>query len=328
MAVMTLVEAINHTLHQEMEREGRVLVCGQDVARNGGVFRATDGLLDRFGDKRVVDTPLSEAVIIGTAVGLAAEGFVPVPEIQFLGFSWQAFHQLAGQLARLRYRSDGRFDCPVTVRAPFGGGVRTPELHSEALEAQLVQCPGLKVVLPASAADAKGLLASAIRDPDPVMFLEPLKGYRLLKDDVPEGEHLVPLGKANVVRTGDDVVLIAWSAQVAVARKAAAVLADEHGISAGVLDLRTLVPLDIEAIVAAVTHTGRAVVVSEAPQSAGFAAEVVATICEEAFYSLESPVARVGGYDVPYPVGMLEEHYVPDAARVVAAALRVCGEGP
>jgi len=326
MAVMTLVEAVNHTLHQEMERDGRVLVFGQDVARNGGVFRATDGLLDRYGPRRVVDTPLSEGVIIGTAVGLAAEGFVPVPEIQFLGFSWQAFHQIGGQLARLRYRSDGRFDCPVTVRAPFGGGVRTPELHSEALEAQLVQCPGLKVVLPASAADAKGLLTSAIRDPDPVMFLEPLKGYRLMKDDVPEVEHLVPLGKANQVRTGDDVVLIAWSAQVEVCRKAAGVLADQHGLSAGVLDLRTLVPLDIEAIVAAVEHTGRAVVVSEAPQSAGFAAEVVATICEEAFYSLEAPVARVGGYDVPYPVGMLEEYYVPDAARVVDAALRVCGE--
>src|SRR5204863_364046 len=185
--VMTLVEAINHTLHQEMERDGRVLVFGQDVARNGGVFRATDGLLGRFGGQRVVDTPLSEGVIIGTSVGLAAGGMVPVAEIQFLGFSWQAFHQIAGQLARLRYRSDGRFDCPVTVRAPFGGGVRTPELHSEALEAQLVQCPGLKVVLPASAADAKGLLASAIRDPDPVMFLEPLKGYRLVKDEVPEG---------------------------------------------------------------------------------------------------------------------------------------------
>src|SRR5256714_2980133 len=213
MAVMTLVEAVNHPLHQEMERDGRVLVFGQDVARNGGVFRATDGLLDRFGGKRVVDTPLSEAAIIGTAVGLAAEGMIPVPEIQFLGFSWQAFHQLAGQLARLRYRSDGRFNCPVTVRAPFGGGVRTPELHSEALEAQLVQCPGLKVVLPASAADAKGLLASAIRDPDPVMFLEPLKSYRLVKDDVPEGDHLLPLGEANVGRTGADGVLSAWSAR-------------------------------------------------------------------------------------------------------------------
>ncbi len=326
MAVMTMVEAINHTLHQEMERDGRVLVFGQDVARNGGVFRATDGLLDHFGADRVVDTPLAEGVIIGTAVGLAAEGLVPVPEIQFLGFAWQAFHQLAGQLARLRYRSDGRFDAPVTVRAPFGGGVRTPELHSEAIEAQLVQCPGLKVVLPGSAADAKGLLASAIRDPDPVMFLEPLKGYRLIKDDVPEGEHLVPLGHARVVRAGDDVTVIAWSAQVEVARKAAEALAVEHGISAEVLDLRTLVPLDVEAIVSSVERTGRAVVVQEAPLSAGFASEVVATICEEAFYSLEAPVARVTGYDVPYPVGMLEDRYVPDVDRVVAAVRQVCDD--
>jgi pyruvate dehydrogenase E1 component beta subunit len=323
---MTMVEAINHTLHEEMARDGRVLVFGQDVARNGGVFRATEGLLDRFGESRVVDTPLSEGVIIGAAVGLAAEGLVPVPEIQFLGFAWQAFHQLAGQLARLRYRSHGRFDAPVTVRAPFGGGVRTPELHSEALEAQFVQCPGLKVVLPASAADAKGLLASAIRDPDPVMFLEPLKGYRLIKDDVPEGEHLVPLGQARVVRSGDDVTIIAWSAQVEVARKAAAVLAEEHDLSAEVLDLRSLVPLDVEAIVASVERTGRAVVVQEAPLSAGFASEVVATICEETFYSLEAPVARVSGYDVPYPVGMLEDRYVPDVDRVVATVRRTCDE--
>ena len=323
---MTLVEAINHTLHQEMERDGRVLVFGQDVARNGGVFRATDGLLDRFGAARVVDTPLAEGVIAGTAVGLAAGGLVPVAEIQFLGFAWQAFHQLAGQLARLRYRSDGRFDCPVTVRAPFGGGVRTPELHSEALEAQFVQCPGLKVVLPASAADAKGLLASSIRDPDPVMFLEPLKGYRLIRDEVPEGEHLVPLGQARLVRPGDDVSVIAWSAQVEVARQAADVLAEEHSISAEVLDLRSLVPLDVEAIVTTVERTGRAVVVQEAPLTGGFAAEVVATICDEAFYSLEAPVARVSGYDAPYPVGMLEDRYVPDVDRVVAAARRVCGE--
>ena len=326
MAVMTMVEAINQTLHEEMDRDGRVLVFGQDVARNGGVFRATEGLLDRFGASRVVDTPLAEGVIIGTAVGLAAEGLVPVPEIQFLGFSWQAFHQLAGQLARLRYRSHGRFDAPVTVRAPFGGGVRTPELHSEALEAQFVQCPGLKVVLPASAADAKGLLASAIRDPDPVMFLEPLKGYRLIKDEVPEGEYLVPLGQARVVCPGDDVTVIAWSAQVEVARKAAGVLAAEHALSAEVLDLRSLVPLDIEAIVSSVERTGRAVVVQEAPLSAGFAAEVVATICEETFYSLEAPVARVSGYDVPYPVGMLEDRYVPDVDRVVAAVRRVCDD--
>ncbi|MEW6472586.1 MAG: alpha-ketoacid dehydrogenase subunit beta [Actinomycetota bacterium] len=324
MAVMTLLEAINHTLAQEMERDERVLVLGQDVAVNGGVFRVTDGLLDRFGDDRVVDTPLAEGVIIGTAVGLAAGGLVPVPEIQFLGFAWQAFHQLAGQLARLRYRSDGRFDCPVTVRAPFGGGVRTPELHSDAIEAQLVQSPGLKVVLPASAADAKGLLASAIRDPDPVMFLEPLKGYRTIRDDVPEGEHLVPLGEARTVRPGDDITVIAWSAQVDVARRAAERLTEEHGISAEVLDLRTLVPLDIDAIVSSVERTGRAVVVQEAPTSAGFGAEVIATINEEVFYSLEAPVARVTGYDVPYPVGMLEERYVPDVERVLEAVLRTC----
>jgi pyruvate dehydrogenase E1 component beta subunit len=321
---MTLLEAINHTLAQEMERDERVLVLGQDVAVNGGVFRVTDGLLDRFGDDRVVDTPLAEGVIIGTAVGLAAGGLVPVPEIQFLGFAWQAFHQLAGQLARLRYRSDGRFDCPVTVRAPFGGGVRTPELHSDAIEAQLVQSPGLKVVLPASAADAKGLLASAIRDPDPVMFLEPLKGYRTIRDDVPEGEHLVPLGEARTVRPGDDITVIAWSAQVDVARRAAERLTEEHGISAEVLDLRTLVPLDIDAIVSSVERTGRAVVVQEAPTSAGFGAEVIATINEEVFYSLEAPVARVTGYDVPYPVGMLEERYVPDVERVLEAVLRTC----
>jgi pyruvate dehydrogenase E1 component beta subunit len=204
--------------------------------------------------------------------------------------------------------------------------VRTPELHSEAIEAQFVQCPGLKVVLPASAADAKGLLASAIRDPDPVMFLEPLRGYRLIKDDVPEGEHLVPLGVARTVRPGDDVTVIAWSAQVEVARKAADALAAEHGISTEVLDLRSLVPLDIDAIVTSVERTGRAVVVSEAPYSAGFAAEVAATIYEESFYSLEAPVARVCGWDVPYPVGMLEDAYVPDTDRVVAAVRRVCGE--
>ncbi len=326
MAVMTLVEAINQALHEEMDRDGRVVTFGQDVGVNGGVFRATEGLQARFGADRVVDTPLAEGVIVGTAVGLAAGGMVPVAEIQFAGFAWQAFHQIGGQLARLRYRSDGRFDCPVTVRAPFGGGVRTPELHSEAIEAQFVQCPGLKVVLPASAADAKGLLASAIRDPDPVMFLEPLRGYRLIKDDVPEGEHLVPLGVARTVRPGDDVTVIAWSAQVEVARKAADALAAEHGISAEVLDLRSLVPLDIDAIVTSVERTGRAVVVSEAPYSAGFAAEVAATIYEESFYSLEAPVARVCGWDVPYPVGMLEDAYVPDTDRVVAAVRRVCGE--
>jgi pyruvate dehydrogenase E1 component beta subunit len=318
MAVITMLEAIRATLEREMERDDRVLVLGQDVGRNGGVFRATDGLQARFGADRVVDTPLSEGVIVGASVGLAAAGMVPVAEIQFLGFAWQAFHQIAGQMARLRYRSDGRFDCPITIRAPFGGGVRTPELHSDSLEAQLVQCPGLKVVLPGSAADAAGLLATAIRDPDPVMFLEPLRGYRMIKDDVPDGGHLVPFGLARAVLDGDDCVVIAWSAMVEVARKAAEMV----DASVLVLDLRTLVPLDVEAITKAVERCGRAVVVQESPLTGGFASEVVATIQEECFYSLEAPVARVSGWDVPYPVGLLENGYVPDAERVAAAIRR------
>jgi pyruvate dehydrogenase E1 component beta subunit len=324
--VMTMLEAINHTLHAEMARDDRVIVFGEDVAANGGVFRATEGLQDAFGHGRVVDTPLAEGVIAGTSVGLAAAGMIPVPEIQFLGFSYQAFHQIAGQIARLRYRTRGRFGAPITIRSPFGGGVRTPELHSDSLEAQYANIPGLKIVLPASAADAKGLLASAIRDPDPVLFLEPLRGYRMIKDPVPLAEHLVPLGKARtVVRSDDDdVVIIAWSFMVEMSRRAAEQLAD-HGIRARVLDLRTLVPLDTEAIVEAVESCGRVVVVQEAPETNGFASEVIATINDDAFYSLEAPVNRVSGYDAPYPVGLLEDHYVPDVHRIVEAVRATVG---
>lgn len=319
--VMTMVEAINHTLHAEMARDQRVVVFGEDVAANGGVFRATEGLQEAFGGDRVVDTPLAEGVIAGTAVGLAAAGMIPVPEIQFLGFSYQAFHQIAGQVARLRYRTRGRFGAPVTIRAPFGGGVRTPELHSESLEGQFANIPGLKIVLPATASDAKGLLATAIRDPDPVLFLEPLRGYRMIKDPVPLAEHLVPFGQARtVVESADDqVVIVAWSFMVELAKRAAAQLADE-GISARVIDLRTLVPLDTEAIADAVEACGRVVVVQEAPETNGFASEVIATINDEAFYSLEAPVRRVSGYDAPYPVGLLEDRYVPDVHRIVEAA--------
>jgi pyruvate dehydrogenase E1 component beta subunit len=318
---MTMVQAINAALRDEMARDERVVVFGQDVARNGGVFRATEGLLDRFGDERVVDTPLAEAAIVGSAIGLAVAGLVPVAEIQFLGFSYQAFHQIAGQMARLRYRSNGRFELPIVVRAPFGGGVRTPELHSDAIEAQLANCPGLKIAMPSCAADAKGLLASAIRDPDPVLFLEPLRGYRAIRDEVPDGDHRVPLGQARTVRGGDDLVLIAWSYMVEVARRASVEL-EKEGIGARVLDLRTLVPLDVDAIREAVEACGRVVVVQEAPETAGFASEVIATINDEAFYSLEAPVARVSGWDVPYPVGMLEDYYVPNVDRVVAAVHR------
>ena len=317
---MTMVEAINHTLHREMARDERVMVFGEDVALNGGVFRATEGLLTEFGPERVVDTPLAEAVIAGASVGLAAAGMVPVPEIQFLGFSYQAFHQIAGQIARLRYRTRGRFGAPITIRAPFGGGVRTPELHSDSLEAQFANIPGLKIVLPATAADAKGLLTTAIRDPDPVLFLEPLRGYRMIKGPVPTGDHEVPFGQARTARSTDDdqVVVIAWSYTVELACRAADRLAAE-GIAVRVVDLRTLVPLDTTAIAEAVEACGRVVVVQEAPETNGFASEVIATINDEAFYSLEAPVARVSGYDAPYPVGMLEDHYVPDVARIEAA---------
>jgi pyruvate dehydrogenase E1 component beta subunit len=318
MVMMSMVEAINHTLGQEMERDPRVIILGEDVGANGGVFRATEGLAERFGKDRVVDTVLAEGVIAGTSVGLAAAGLVPVPEIQFLGFSYQAFHQIAGQMARLRYRSQGRFNAPITIRAPFGGGVRTPELHSDSLEAQFANIPGLKLVLPASAADAKGLLATAIRDPDPVLFLEPLRGYRSIRDEVPEGEHLVEFGQARTVTDGDDIAVIAWSYMVEVARQAAEELAPE-GISARVIDLRTLVPLDVDAIIDATEQCGRVVVVQEAPETNGFASEVIATINDHAFWSLEAPIARVSGYDAPYPVGQLEDRYIPDAGRVAAA---------
>ena len=319
--VMTMLEAINHTLHQEMARDERVVVFGEDVGLNGGVFRATEGLQQEFGDARVVDTVLAEGVIAGTAVGMAAAGLVPVPEIQFLGFSYQAFHQIAGQVARLRYRTQGRFDAPITIRSPFGGGVRTPELHSDSLEAQLANIPGLKVVLPASAADAKGLLATAIRDPDPVMFLEPLRGYRAIRDEVPLGEHLVPFGEARQVTGGDDIAVFAWSYMVDVCRRAAEEVAAD-GIGARVIDLRTLVPLDLDAIVTAVEDCGRAVVVQEAVETNGFGSEIIALINEHAFWSMEAPIARVSGYDAPYPVGQLEDRYVPDVGRVAAAIRR------
>lgn len=318
MSTQNMVQAINATLRGEMARDERVMVLGQDVGRLGGVFRATDGLLDEFGADRVVDMPLAEAAIVGASIGLAASGLVPVAELQFLGFSHQAFHQIGAQVARMRYRSQGRFPMPVVLRAPFGGGVRTPELHSEALEAQFVQSPGLAVVTPATPSDAKGLLQTAVRSSDPVLFCEPLRGYRLVSGDVPDGDCEIPFGSARAAREGDDVTIVAWSAAVQVAEKAADVLAEE-GIAATVLDLRTLVPLDEATLVDAVAATGRCVVVHEAPLTAGFGAEVVATVNEGAFWSLEAPVARVAAPDTPYPPGRIEDHFVPNVARVVAA---------
>ncbi|MEO3825813.1 alpha-ketoacid dehydrogenase subunit beta [Actinomadura sp. B10D3] len=323
---VSMVEAIRAALGDELERDERTMILGQDVGLSGGVFRATDGLQARFGAHRVVDTPLAEGVIVGSAVGLAVAGRIPIVEIQFLGFTHQAFHQISDQVARMRWRSRGRYGVPLVIRAPFGGGVRTPEMHADALEAKFVQCPGLKVVAPATVEDAYGLLVSAIRDPDPVLFLEPLRGYRLVKGDLPAQGHVTGFGKARVARRGEHVTVLAWSAAVQVAERAAETVARE-GISCTVLDLRTLVPLDEDTIHEHVARTGRAVVVHEAPLTGGFGAEVAATVSSGAFYNLEAPVERVTGFDAPYPVGPLEEDHLPNERRV-ADAIRKAATTP
>lgn len=321
---MTIVDAVRTTLAYEMARDDRVMVMGEDVGALGGVFRATAGLIDEFGPDRVVDMPLAEGAIIGSALGLAIAGMRPVAELQFLGFGAQAFHQISQQVARYRFRSQGRFSPALTIRAPFGGGVRTPEMHSDALEALYVQSPGLKVVAPATAADAKGLLLTAIRDEDPVLYLEPLRGYRLIRDEVPDGEYLVEFGRVRVARAGTDVTIIAWSAAAQLAQKAADEL-EAEGISARVVDLRSLVPLDVDGIVENVIATGRCVIVHEAPLSAGFGAEVIATIQEEAFYELEAPIARVTAPDAPYPVPGIEHFYLPNLERIKTAVRNTVG---
>jgi pyruvate dehydrogenase E1 component beta subunit len=326
MAILSMVEAIRATLAAEMKRDERIILLGQDIGRNGGMFRATEGLQDRFGEDRVVDMPLAEGVIVGSSVGLACSGLRPIPEIQFLGFASQAFHQIEGQVARMRFRSQGRYPMPIVIRAPFGGNVRTPEMHSDAHEAKYAGSPGLKVVMPASAHDAKGLLAEAIRGEDPVLFCEPLRGYRLVKDEVPDDDYAIPFGRLRVVTEGSDITLVAWSAAVVVAQRAAE-LAAQEGISCQVVDLRTLVPLDAEGLGEAVAATGRALVIHEAPLTAGFGAEVVATIVEQAFWSLTAPVLRVAAPDTPYPIASLEQLYVPSAERVLDQVRRVMEAG-
>ena len=317
MSEKTMIEAIRECLGQEMETDSRVVVIGEDVGVLGGVFRATDGLQARFGKERVVDMPLAEGVIVGSGIGLAMSGLRPVIELQFLGFGHQAFHQIGQQVARLRYRSQGRHSLPLVIRSPFGGGVRTPELHSDAFEAFYTHTPGLKVVAPATAYDAKGLLAAAMESDDPVLYLEPLKGYRLTKDEVPDERYTVPLGKLRVARVGAYVTLIAWSAAVNVAERAAEELS-EQGISVEVLDLRSLNPLDIDGIAESVAKTGRVAILHEAPLTGGFGGELVATIQQECFYSLEAPIIRISAPDTPYPLGGVEDLYIPDVDRVVA----------
>ncbi|MGZ4393299.1 MAG: alpha-ketoacid dehydrogenase subunit beta [Gaiellaceae bacterium] len=320
MAERSIVEAVNDCLHVELERDSSVMVMGEDVGRAGGVFRATAGLRDRFGPDRCFDTPLAEAGILGTAVGLCMAGWRPVCEMQYDAFSYPCLDQLITHVGRYRWRTGGKMEFPIVVRMPYGGGVRAPELHDDSPETYYVHTPGVKVAIPSTPADAKGLLAAAIRDPDPVVILEPKLHYRTIKGEVPEGEHVVPLGKARLALEGDDVTLVAYGSMVAVCEAAAAALDD---VSVEVLDIRSLKPLDEDALLASAAKTGRVVIVQEAPRTCGFAAELAAVLAEKAILDLRGPVLRVTGYDVPYPYWQIEDAYMPSAERIVAAARRL-----
>lgn len=313
---MTMIEAITDAMRIELKRDENVLVFGEDVGVNGGVFRATDGLQKEFGEHRVFDTPLAESAIGGLAIGLALQGFRPVPEIQFFGFLFEVMDSIAGQMSRMRYRSGGQNAAPITVRSPFGGGVQTPEMHADSLEGLMAQTPGLKVVIPSTPYDAKGLLIAAIRDNDPVIFLEHMKLYRSFREEVPEGEYTIELGKADVKREGKDVTIITYGAMVHSSLRAAEELAKEN-IEAEVIDLRTVSPIDIETILDSVKKTNRAVVVQEAQRQAGIAANVVAEIQERAILHLEAPVLRVTAPDTVYPFAAVESSWLPDHQDII-----------
>jgi 2-oxoisovalerate dehydrogenase E1 component beta subunit len=321
MPKLTLVQAINDALRTEMRRDERVVLLGEDIGKVGGVFRVTEGLYEEFGADRVIDTPLAEAGIIGTAIGMALYGLKPVPEIQFLDFIYPAYDQIVNELAKFRYRSGGQYSCPLVIRTPYGGGIKGGHYHSQSAEAYFAHTPGLKVVVPATPADAKGLLISAIRAEDPVLFFEPKRIYRSIKEEVPEGEHLVPLGKARVAREGSDVSIFAYGAMLHEAL-AAADQAQTNGISAEVIDLRTLLPFDHDAVINSVVKTGRAVIVQEAPKTCGYGAEIAATLAEEVIEHLRAPIVRVAGFDTPFPYA-LENVYLPNAQRIGTAIERV-----
>lgn len=303
--MMNMVQAINAALAGEMERDPSVVILGEDVGVDGGVFRVTDGLLDRFGEQRVMDTPLAEAGIAGVAIGMAFNGLRPVAEIQFMGFSYLTLNQMINHAARMRNRTRGRITVPMVLRMPYGAGVKALEHHSESTEALYAQIPGLKVVVPSTPLEAKGLLTSSIRDPDPVIFLEPTRSYRMLKEEVPDGEYLVPLGKARTVQEGDDVTVIGWGAMIPLIQRAVA----EMQASVEIIDLRTISPMDSDAVVDSVRRTGRAVVVHEAPRSFGPGAEIASRIYEGAILQLEAPVERVAAPDITVPLPKGEDHY-------------------
>jgi pyruvate dehydrogenase E1 component beta subunit len=318
MARLSMVEAINATLHELMAKDDRIVVLGEDVGVDGGVFRATVGLLDKFGEMRVIDTPLAESCIVGAAIGMAVYGMRPVAEIQFEGFMFKAYDHIYNHASRLRKRSQGLYGVPLVIRAPYGAGVRALEHHSDAPEALFAHLPGLKVVIPSTPSDAKGLLTSAIEDPDTVIYLEPKRLYRLFKEEVPDGEYRVPLGKGRVAREGKDISIVTYGGMVSVCEKAAQHVATE-GVDAEVIDLRTVWPFDIDAITKSVTKTGRLVICHEAPRSFGVGAEIAAQVGERCLLSLLAPIRRVTGYDVVPPLSKLEEYNYPDSERVVRA---------
>jgi pyruvate dehydrogenase E1 component beta subunit len=322
MATLTVAQALNRTLDRALAERDDVIVMGEDVGRTGGVFRVTDGLLDRHGDKRVIDTPVAESGIAGVGLGLGIGGLRPVLEMQFMGFSYPAFDQVISHVSRMRNRSRHRFTAPLVIRLPYGGGIGAAEHHSESTEAIYAHTPGLKVVVPSRPADAAGLLWSAIEDPDPVVFLEPIRLYRSVKEEVPDPPPPTPIGVASVERPGRDVTLLAWGAMMKEAREATEVLA-AGGTDVELVDVRSLVPLDTETITSSVGRTGRAVVVHEAPRTAGFGAELVAVIQERCLYDLEAPVLRVTGWDTVFPLKRAEHHYLPSVTRIVRAVERV-----
>jgi len=319
---MTMVQALNQALAQEMARDPRVVVLGEDVGRDGGVFRVTEGLIDRYGERRVFDTPLAESCIIGISVGMAALGLKPVAEIQFMGFIYPAFNQILSHVARLRNRTRGRFTAPLVIRTPYGAGVRALEHHSESTEAFFCHIPGLTVVVPSSPAEAKGLLTASIRSEDPVVFLEPSRLYRAEKEEVPDGDFEIPLRQARVVREGKDVTAVGWGAMIPAILKAAEE-AESSGLSVEAVDLRTLTPFDEETILASVKKTGRAVIVHEAPKNAGLGAEISAVIAEKALLSLEAPVLRVTGYDITPPLPKTEDYYYVGPERILRGIRRL-----
>lgn len=313
MAVLNLVQAINQGLQQALAEDDRVLVFGEDVAADGGVFRATEGLYEQFGEERVFDTPLAESGIVGLAIGLSAYGLLPVAEIQFLGFSYSAIDQIFTHATRIRARSRGRYSCPLVIRTPYGSGIKAPELHEESSEALFCHMPGLKVVVPSTPTNAKGLLLAAIQDPDPVIYLEPTRLYRLLKEEVPEEPYLTPLGQARIAQEGEQLTIIAWGSMTERTLKVA------KNYPAEVLDLQTLSPFDRERVLASVKKTGRVLIVHEAPKTGGFGAELSATIAEEAIMSLKAPILRVTGYDVVPPLPLLEDFNLPSETRITTA---------